>query len=169
MTASSFEILLVEDNPDHAELVIRSFEDHPVASKIHHLSDGEAAIDYLLRKDSDDKRAYSRPNIVLLDLRLPKRDGLDVLKEIRANKDLDEMPVVVLTTSSAESDVRKAYEHHANSYLVKPHDFTTFTKLMQDLGFYWLGWNHYPGQSLQTLSLGAAHRAMDRTRNDDDQ
>jgi len=138
-------ILFVEDNPDHAELVMRSFEDHRVANQIHHLSDGESALNYLLhRGEYKDPATSPRPHLVLLDLRLPKIDGLEVLREIRSHEDLERLPVVILTTSYTEIDVSKAYQHHANSYLVKPLDFEKFTRLMQDLGFYWLSWNHYP-------------------------
>ncbi len=138
-------ILLVEDNPAHAELVARSFEDHRVANRIHHVKDGEAALDYMFRRGKySDPEQSPRPHIVLLDLRLPKIGGLDVLKTIKSEPDLQNIPVVILTTSSAENDVAKAYEHFANSYLVKPVDFSKFTKLMDELGFYWLGWNHYP-------------------------
>ena len=145
MDGTPLTILFVEDNPDHAELVMRSFEDHRVANQIHHLTDGEAALDYLLRRGAyADPKSSPRPHVVLLDLRLPKVDGLKVLEEIRKTDGLDKLPVVILTTSHAEMDVGKAYEHHANSYLVKPLDFDKFTKLMDDLGFYWLGWNHHP-------------------------
>jgi CheY-like chemotaxis protein len=138
-------ILFVEDNEDHAELVMRSLEDHRVANRIHHLSDGEAALDYLLRRGQyADPESSPRPHLVLLDLRLPKIDGLEVLQEIRSHKELERLPVVILTTSYTEIDVSKAYAHHANSYLVKPLDFEKFSRLMKDLGFYWLNWNHYP-------------------------
>lgn len=139
------DILLVEDNPSHAELVIRSFEDHRVANTIHHMTDGEEALDYLFRRGRyDDPKLSPRPHMILLDLHLPKISGLDVLREIRQSRDLDKMPIVILTTSHAEMDVCKAYEYHANSYLVKPLDFEKFTRLMDDLGFYWLGWNYHP-------------------------
>ena len=145
MNGNALTILFVEDNPDHAELVMRSFEDHRVANQIHHLTDGEAALDYLLRRGVySDPEKSPRPHVVLLDLRLPKVDGLEVLKIIRSSEGLEKIPVVILTTSHAELDVDRAYEYHANSYLVKPLDFDKFTKLMDDLGFYWLGWNHYP-------------------------
>ena len=145
MRGEPFTILLVEDNPAHAELVLRSFEDHRVANRIIHLSDGESALDYLFRRGPHaDPKASPRPPVVLLDLRLPRMDGLEVLKEIRASNDLHTLPVVILTTSEAERDVAKAYEQHTNSYVVKPLDFEGFTALMEDLGFYWLGWNYYP-------------------------
>lgn len=140
-----FTILLVEDNPAHAELVMRSFEDHRVANRIIHLSDGASAIDYLFRRGIyADPEKSPRPHVVLLDLRLPRLSGLDVLKKIRESDDLDGMPVIILTTSEAERDVAVAYQQHANSYVVKPLDFSKFTQLMEDLGFYWLGWNYHP-------------------------
>jgi CheY-like chemotaxis protein len=139
------EILLIEDDLAHAELIVRSFEDHPIANRIHHLADGEAALDYLFHRG--DSEGGARPHMVLLDLRLPKVDGLEVLRRIRSQPELDRMPVVVLTTSRAETDVESAYRHHANSYLVKPLDFPTFSKMMDDIGYYWLGWNHHPDRA----------------------
>ena len=85
-----------------------------------------------------------RPSVVLLDLRLPKVDGLEVLKTIKTSEELQGLPVVILTTSEAEQDVAHAYESHANSYLVKPVDFQMFQELMEALGFYWLSWNRSP-------------------------
>lgn len=140
-----FTILLVEDNPAHAELVLRSFEDHRIANRIIHLSDGETALDYLFRRSPFLNAEESpRPHVIFLDLRLPRMDGLEVLQEIRASEDLHRLPVVILTTSEAERDVSRAYEHHTNSYVVKPLNFEGFTELMEDLGQYWLGWNSYP-------------------------
>jgi CheY-like chemotaxis protein len=138
-------ILLVEDNQAHAELIVRSFENHRVVNSIYHVTDGEAALDYLFRRgDYADPAKSPRPHVILLDLRLPKIDGLEVLKQIKSAPGIDKIPVVILTTSTAERDVAGAYEAHANSYLVKPVDFEKFTTLMSELGFYWLGWNHYP-------------------------
>ncbi len=138
-------ILFVEDNPDHAELVMRSLEDHQVANRIFHVSDGEAALDYLFRRGAySDASASPRPHVVLLDLRLPKVDGLQVLERMKAAEELEQIPVVVLTTSHADQDVSRAYEHHVNSYLVKPLDFERFSRMIDDLGFYWLRWNHTP-------------------------
>ncbi len=138
-------VLLVEDNPAHAELVIRSFEDHRITNKIYHVSDGEEALDYLLRRGAyTDPVKSPMPHMVLLDLRLPKVDGLEVLKEIKSVKELEKIPTVIFTTSSAEVDVAKAYGFHANSYLVKPVNFEKFNQLMNDIGFYWLAWNHHP-------------------------
>ncbi|MFQ6041307.1 MAG: response regulator [Candidatus Poribacteria bacterium] len=145
MEGEPLVILLVEDNLGHAELVIRSFQEHRVANKIHHVLDGEVALDYLFRRgDYADPENSPRPHLILLDLRLPRIDGLEVLKEIKVDEKLRCIPVVILTTSEAESDLARAYDNHANSYLVKPVDFDKFTQLMQDLGFYWLCWNCQP-------------------------
>ena len=145
MKGKPFIILLVEDNPDHTELIMQSFRDHRVANKINHVSDGESALDYLFRRgDYADPKKSPRPHVILLDLRLPKVDGLEVLIEIKGTNGLSRIPVVVLTTSEIEKDMNLAYNNHANSYLVKPVDFDKFTRLMDDLGFYWLGWNSKP-------------------------
>ena len=145
MMGEPLRILLVEDNPAHAELVIRNLRRHRVANVIRHVSDGEEALHYVLRQGNYADAATSpRPHIVLLDLRLPKVDGLEVLKTIKTHAELRQLPVIILTTSNAESDVARAYEYHANSYLVKPVDFDNFTELMEILGLYWLGWNCQP-------------------------
>jgi CheY-like chemotaxis protein len=145
MDGEPLVILLVEDNPDHAELIMRSLQDHRVANKTYHVTDGEMALDYLFRRGNyADPEKSPRPNVILLDLRLPKVDGMEVLEEIKARDELKRIPVVVLTTSESERDVTGAYDNHVNSYLVKPVDFDKFTKLMSDLGFYWLGWNRKP-------------------------
>ncbi len=138
-------VMLVEDNIDHAELVIRTLEEHRIANIVRHFLDGQSALDYLFRREEYAEPVETpRPHIILLDLRLPRIDGIDVLKAIKENSELKNIPVVVLTTSEAEKDVAKAYYNHANSYLVKPVGFEDFKKLMEDLGFYWLGWNVNP-------------------------
>jgi CheY-like chemotaxis protein len=144
-TASTpLRILLVEDNPAHAELVIRSFKDHTIHSDIYHVMNGELALDYLFhRGEFADSEAYPQPHVILLDIRMPKINGLDVLKELKASESLRHIPVIILTTSDADKDVTKAYQNYVNSYLVKPVEFDKFMKLMEELGFYWLNWNHY--------------------------
>jgi len=138
-------VLLVEDNADHAELVIRTLEEHQISNQVRHFLDGQSALDYLFRRGKyAGETNISRPHVILLDLRLPRIDGIDVLKQIKENDDLKTIPVVILTTSEAEKDVVRAYRNHANSYLVKPVGFDEFKKLMKDLGFYWLGWNVNP-------------------------
>ncbi len=138
-------ILLVEDNIDHAELVIRNLQEHPVANRVTHVSNGQAALDYLLRREEYADLALSpRPHIILLDLRLPRVDGLHVLEVIKTSEVLRQIPVVVLTTSNAEQDVERAYHSYANSYLVKPLGYEQFRILIDDLGFYWLAQNKPP-------------------------
>jgi CheY-like chemotaxis protein len=138
-------VLLVEDNVDHAELVLRTLAEHRVANAVRHVRDGQSALDYLFRRgEYADPDRSPRPHVVLLDLRLPGIDGIEVLKVIKGSEDMRRIPVVVLTTSEAERDVARAYNNHANSYLVKPVGFEQFSKLMEDLGFYWLGWNTFP-------------------------
>lgn len=135
-------VMLVEDNADHAELVIRTMESHQIPIRIQHITDGETALDYLLRrKNYSNPESSPRPQVILLDLRLPRVDGLEVLRTIKAEEDLRSIPVVILTTSDAEKDVAHAYDNHVNSYLVKPVGFEDFSNLMKDLGIYWLGWN----------------------------
>jgi CheY-like chemotaxis protein len=138
-------VMLVEDNIDHAELVIRTLEEHRIVNRVHHFLDGQSALDYLFhRGEFAGQTNNTRPHVILLDLRLPRVDGIDVLKAIKEDDDLKAIPVVVLTTSEAEKDVARAYYNHANSYLVKPVGFEEFKKLMDDLGFYWLSWNTHP-------------------------
>lgn len=138
-------VMLIEDNADHAELVIRTLEEHRIANTVRHFIDGQSALDYLFRRgEFSDPATNIRPHVILLDLRLPRVDGIDVLKAIKENDQLKSIPVVVLTTSEAEKDVAKAYYNHANSYLVKPVGFDEFKRLMDDLGFYWLSWNTSP-------------------------
>lgn len=140
-------ILLVEDDEAHAKLMLRSFEEQRIANRIVHVPDGETAIDYLFRRgDYAERQSSPRPHLILLDIRLPGIDGLDVLREVKASRELSPIPVVIITSSQAERDMTVAYEEHVNSYLLKPLDFEKFQQLMNDLGFYWLVWNHYPGK-----------------------
>ena len=140
-------ILLVEDNPDHAALVERSIAESRGTSgvELHTVGDGEEAMRYLRREQRWADPAQSpRPHLILLDLRLPRLDGFQVLSAIKDSPDLRPIPVVVLTTSEADPDVARAYSLHANSYLVKPVDFDRFVKLMSDVEEYWLEWNRRP-------------------------
>lgn len=136
------DVLLVEDNPAHAQLVIRWLEENDFTGKVHHVSDGAAALDYLFQRgDYSDTNTSPRPRVVLLDLRLPKVDGLEVLEQIKSSPDHMSIPVIILTTSAADRDVKQAYQNHVNSYLVKPMDYQKFEELMEDLGRYWLSLN----------------------------
>jgi len=131
--------LLVEDDEDHAEIVLHSLAEHRVSNAVDHVLDGEAALQYLRREGQ--YADSPRPDVILLDLKLPKLDGHEVLEQIKADHDLRSIPVVVLTTSDAESDRTRAYENFANSYLVKPLNFDQFNKMVEDLGLYWGVWN----------------------------
>jgi len=138
-------ILLVEDNPDHAELAQRNLADCQVANRIFHVEDGALALDYLYNRGAyEDHKQFPRPHLVLLDLRLPRVDGLEVLRQLKNDPELRAIPVVVLTTSDADRDLAMAYEYHANSYLTKPVAFNAFSSMLKDLGFYWLAWNKSP-------------------------
>ncbi len=148
----SVNILLIEDNPDHAELIIRSFQNFQGTDCIYHIADGATALDYLFRRGKYAAVKDAYPQVVLLDLRLPKIDGLHVLGELKADPKLRCIPVVILTTSDADRDLDRAYQLYVNSYLVKPVDLGGFKRLMCELGSYWLGWNRRPGASRAALS-----------------
>lgn len=134
--------LLIEDDEDHAQLVIRSLRNNRVINRIDHINNGADAIDYLYAHGKYQSREL--PDIILLDLKLPKIDGLEVLQKIKNDDVLKMIPVVVLTTSDAESDKTAAYLKHANSYLVKPLDFIRFRKMAEELNLYWAVWNQPP-------------------------
>jgi len=138
-------ILYIEDDPAHAEIIMRNLAHHRLIHQIIHLSDGQQAIDYLFRKGAYQDPAVSPvPHLILLDLRLPKIDGQEVLERIKSNPSISGIPIIVLTTSHAEADMQQAYSHCVNSYLVKPLDSDQFTRLLNSLGHYWLAWNQYP-------------------------
>ena len=138
-------ILLVEDNLDHAEIVMRTFKAHQVDHPVLHMTDGETALDYLRRRgEYADPEKSPRPDLILLGLRLPRVDGLEVLKEIKRSKALCGIPVVILTSSQAGDDLKMACEYHANSYVVKPLEFREFTALMRSVASYWLNCNVNP-------------------------
>jgi len=145
MNGEAVVVLLIEDNDDHAELVRRQLADHRIANNLIRLPDGQAAMDFLLRRgEYSDPATSPRPHVILLDLRLPKIDGIEILKLCKESRSLCEIPIVILTTSEAEKDVSQAYWNHANSYIVRPVDYEKFRQLMNDLGFYWLSWNTTP-------------------------
>ena len=134
------EILLVEDNAFDAELAIRALKSRNLANKLIHVTDGQAALDYLFGARPEKDGSVSCPEtlkVVLLDLKLPKVDGLDVLRVIRSNPRTQMLPVVILTSSREESDVIETYHLGANSYIVKPVDFDKFSEAVSNLGLYW--------------------------------
>ncbi|HUI89372.1 MAG TPA: response regulator [Anaerolineales bacterium] len=139
------EILLVEDNPRDAELMIRALKKRNLANNLIHVEDGSEALDFLFNRGKYQERKNSSvPKVVLLDLKLPKVDGLEVLREMRENESTRKIPVVVVTSSSEDPDIKRAYELGANSYVVKPVEFEAFTEVMSNLGLYWLLVNHPP-------------------------
>jgi len=137
------EILLVEDNPQDAELTIRALKRHNLTSQLFHVEDGAEALDFLFRRGKYEGRPPDiSPKVVLLDLKLPKVNGLEVLRLMKSNSHLRTIPVVVVTSSAEDPDVKSAYELGANGYVIKPVQFDAFIEAMSHLGVYWLMVNH---------------------------
>lgn len=132
------EILLVEDNPNDAELTLRALKQRKLANQVHVCRDGAEAVEFF------DNGAGPLPKVVLLDLKLPKMDGLEVLRRLKADQRTKTIPVVILTSSREEPDIERAYELGANSYIVKPVDFEAFARAVSEVGLYWLLLNHPP-------------------------
>jgi CheY-like chemotaxis protein len=143
----SRSILLVEDNPDDVELTLRAFRRHGIADDLVVARDGEEALDYLFAEGVHANRDPSiHPSLVLLDLKLPKLMGIDVLRRMRADERTRHTPVVVLTSSNEERDVLDSYNSGANSYVRKPVDFVAFVEAARQLGQYWLNLNESPAR-----------------------
>lgn len=144
-TDTEVEILLVEDNPGDLELALHALRRHHLANRIHVARDGEEALQFLFGDpDSGTSGPNGVPRVILLDLKLPKVDGLDVLRRIKNDPTLHKVPVVVLTSSREERDVVESYELGVNSYIVKPVDFDQFTEAVRQLGLYWVLLNQPP-------------------------
>ena len=138
-------ILLVEDNPDDEALTLRALKKHNFAHTVDVVRDGAEALDYIFGKgDYADRDKSTMPQLILLDIKLPKVDGLEVLKEIRSNEKYHHIPIVMLTTSTEESDVVRSYKNGANSFIKKPVDFSEFLDVVNKLGIYWLAINTTP-------------------------
>ncbi len=135
------EILLIEDNPEDVELTLRAFERYHLANKIHVVRDGEEALDCLFGSEMREK-----PRLILLDLKLPKVDGLEVLQRCKADSRTRAIPIVILTSSKEERDLVKSYDLGVNSYVVKPVDFPQFTDAVRHLGMYWMLYNQLPAE-----------------------
>lgn len=151
MNGEPIVVLLAEDDPAHAEIVRRNLEGYRIANKLEHVTDGQKALDYLYHRSAYSDLARSpRPGLILLDLRMPRLDGIEVLKTIKNDPTLARIPVVVLTTSAAETDIARAYDCHVNSYLVKPMNFNDFSELLEVFGYYWLAWNRISDDSKGT-------------------
>jgi two-component system response regulator len=138
------EILLVEDNPNDVALALHAFKKSNLTNRIQVVRDGAEALDYLFRMGEFAGRASGTPKVVLLDLKLPKVDGLEVLQRLRADPRTKSLPVVVLTSSREERDIVESYQFGVNSYIVKPVDFEQFTEVVRQLGFYWALLNQPP-------------------------
>jgi CheY-like chemotaxis protein len=138
------DILLVEDNPADLELTLYELERHQLGNKIHVARDGQAALDFLSRAGDEAGSAWSLPRLVLLDLKLPKLNGLEVLAAIRADQRTAMLPVVMFSSSREVSDVCESYRLHANSYIQKPVLFAEFRRVIEELGVYWLLVNERP-------------------------
>ena len=139
------DILLVEDNPDDVELTLHAFKTANLANTVHVARDGVEALEFLFGTALDNDQAIQeKPKLILLDLKLPRLNGHEVLKRIKGDRRTSGIPVVVLTSSSEERDVMRTYEVGANSYIIKPVDFEQFTEAVRDIGKYWLVINHPP-------------------------
>ena len=139
------EILLVEDNPRDEELTLRALKKHNLANRVHVAKDGAEALDYLFASGTYEGRDIGKtPKVILLDLKLPKVDGLEVLRKVKTDERTKTIPVVVLTSSREEKDMVESYKLGVNSYIVKPVDFNKFVDAVGDLGLYWLLINEVP-------------------------
>jgi len=149
MTQGQIEILLVEDNPDDVELTLHSLRKEKLANNIRVARDGEEALEFLFRNGAPADRSLERPpKLVLLDLKLPKVDGMEVLRRIKADERTRVIPVVILTSSKEERDLVKGYNLGANSYIQKPVDFDQFRETIMNVGLYWLVINQAPVNGL---------------------
>ncbi len=145
---NTIEILLVEDNPRDAELTIRALKKHNLAHKLFHVEDGVQALDYLFARGKFAERdAKDMPKVILRDLKLPRINGLEVLRALKADERTMFIPVVIVTSSAEDPDVRTAYQLGANSYVIKPVQFDAFIDAMTKLGIYWLMVNHPTNKS----------------------
>ena len=143
------EILIVEDNPTDAELTVRALKEQNLANQLFVAGDGEEALDFIFcRGKFADRNPYKPMKVIFLDLKLPKVGGLEVLKEIKTNKNTKKLPVVIVTSSREDPDIEAAYELGANGYVVKPVQFDVFRQAMSNAGLYWLLINQPPKTSI---------------------
>jgi two-component system response regulator len=139
------QILIVEDNPNDAELTLRALKKHNLANEVYIAGDGEEAIEFIFAKGKFASRNMSKPlKVIFLDLKLPKISGLEVLEKIKSDPSTKKLPVVIITSSKEDPDIKAAYELGTNGYVVKPVDFHDFVKAMQNTGLFWLLVNEVP-------------------------
>jgi two-component system response regulator len=139
MNNNEIEVLLVEDNIHDAELTIRSLKKVNLANKLFHVKDGAEALDFIFAKgDFAGRNMRNRPKLILLDIKMPKIDGIEVLRQIKLNETTKTIPVVMMTSSKEEQDIVSSYNLGVNSYVVKPVEFEGFVKAVCELGLYWL-------------------------------
>ena len=140
MNYNHVDILLVEDNPDDAELTIHELTKHNMANNLIHAQDGEEALEFIFAtgKYAGQREVENAPRLILLDIKMPKVNGIEVLEKIKSDPRTQSTPVVILTSSQEDPDIKRCYDLGANSYIVKPVDFMDFTKAIMNIGFYWL-------------------------------
>lgn len=144
MNDERVEILLVEDNPHDAEMTIRALKKSNLANRLIHVKDGAEALDFIFSKGAfSDRSTDNKPKVILLDIKMPKVDGIEVLRQIKSNEHTKTIPVVIMTSSKEEQDIITSYNLGVNSYVVKPVDFEGFAKAVSELGFYWLITNQF--------------------------
>jgi two-component system response regulator len=146
MNHNSVDILLVEDNPEDAELTIHQLKKSNMANHLFHVPDGEEALEFIFAegKYADQREKVNSPKLILLDIKMPKVNGMEVLERIKSDDRTKKIPVVILTSSKEDPDIKKCYELGANSYIVKPVNFEGFAQAIVNLGFYWLLLNEPP-------------------------
>lgn len=145
MVTNPIDILLIEDNPNDVELTLHALRKHHLANHIHVINDGEEAVEYIFCKGKyADRDQFQTPKVIFLDLKLPKVDGIEILKMIKNDPRTKKIPVIILTSSKEERDIMTSYESGANSFIVKPVNFENFVTSIGDLGLYWLVLNESP-------------------------
>ena len=154
MNKNTDAILLVEDNPDDAELTKLALARHGLEGRVVHVSDGMQALDYLYRRDGFSNRAGGNPILVLLDLKMPLLDGIGVLREIKGSDSLKTIPVVVLTSSTEPTDLQRAYDAGTNAYIAKPTEFAQFLSAMKHVCEFWVNINQTAPQSSGSRNSG---------------
>jgi len=148
MSDEIVEILLVEDNPNDEKLALHAFKKHNLANKVYVVRDGAEALEFVFCTGAYAQRHFDNPRVILLDKKLPLVDGMEVLRQIRADPRTRFVPVVMLTASSEESDIIESYKLGVNSYIVKPVDFQQFSETARQLGYYWLLLNKQPAEGV---------------------